>query len=390
MSHLRQFVADLLQHEEVLVEPIEPDALEVLATPHVQRTLRIPEFARLAFGSSAPAGAQRVGVEAEWLNRFDALIGERGRYSRRVLAPGSRRVPDAERLLEQQLDLGNATYRLLDSAEAWTRSLVLHFRYSAISDEKRDGVLRLGVNLGTGALLDNETLERLTLSGEIGEEDENPEAALLPPVWERERLLQVVNQTLRTQVMARLAPFTQGMRRRLARDQERLHEYHNDLRRESGRRVAALPKADEGRRREQQRISAIEAEYRARLDDLAHKYALRLVVEWIQTLDIVSRVQRLRLLVRRRKAERVVHLDWHPAARRLEPVMCEFGDATGRARLVCDDALHLVSAAGLAPCVGCGRAFCRACHRDGCPKCDAVQDAGGSVASISSATASLP
>jgi len=44
MSHLQRFAADLLEREQVLVEPIEPDGLEVLAPPHVQRALRIPEF----------------------------------------------------------------------------------------------------------------------------------------------------------------------------------------------------------------------------------------------------------------------------------------------------------------------------------------------------------
>lgn len=370
MSLLQRFVADLLEFEDVLVEAVEPDGLEVLAPPRVQRALRIPEFCRLGFGSTAPPGAQRVGVEADWLDRFDALIGERGRASRRVLAAGNCKLPDAERLLEQELDLGNATFRLLDSSPAWTRCLILDFRYSALSDEKRDGVLRLGVNLASGALLDGELLERLAPSlADAGEQEAWPDAAELPLSWDRQHLLDVVTPALGPRITARLAPFTRSLHRRLARDQERLYEYHNELQREAGQRMAALPKGDDGRRREQHRIDAIGREYRAKLDDLGHKYALRIVVEWVQTLDLATAVQRFKLLIRRRKAERVMHLDWHPLARRLEPPSCEFGDATGRARLVCDDALHLVSPAGLAACPGCGRCYCRACHRAGCPKC---------------------
>ena len=40
----------------------------------------------------------------------------------------------------------------------------------------------------------------------------------------------------------------------------------------------------------------------AKLDDLAHKYALRVTVDWVQTLDLVMPVHRLSVQLRRRKA----------------------------------------------------------------------------------------
>ena len=96
---------------------------------------------------------------------------------------------------------------------------------------------------------------------------------------------------------------------------------------------------------------------------------MRVTVEWVQTLELVMPVQRFAVQLRRRKAERVVQLDWNNLARRLEPPACEDSLSAERPRLVCDDSLHLVSATGLAPCDGCGRAFCRACHRERCPRC---------------------
>ncbi len=80
-------------------------------------------------------------------------------------------------------------------------------------------------------------------------------------------------------------------------------------------------------------------------------------------------MHRLTVQVRRRKAERVVQMDWNSIARRLELPPCEATWSAERPRLVCDDALHLVVPSGLAPCPGCGRAFCRACHAMQCPRC---------------------
>jgi hypothetical protein len=238
-----------------------------------------------------------------------------------------------------------------------------------VSDEKRDGMVRLGVNLATGALPDA-VLEQIApwLVGDAAD-TALPDDTDLPPVWERSRLRELVSRALSPRLGTALAPFVKGLHRRLGRDQERLYSYHNDLHREAALRLSALAADDAGRRREEQRSEAIRREYQAKLDDLSRQYAMRVAVEWVQTQELVMPVQRFTVQIRRRKADRLVHLDWNPLARRLESAPCEFTYSTDRPRLVCDDALHLVTADGLAPCAGCGKVFCRACHRDRCPKC---------------------
>jgi hypothetical protein len=200
------------------------------------------------------------------------------------------------------------------------------------------------------------------------EENEPPEAAL-PPMWERARLLDLVDRALRPRLDAALAPFLKALRRRLDRDQDRLHRYHNDLHREASERAGSLPEGDARRVREEQRIAAIAREYSAKLDDLARQYATRVSVQWVQTLEWVVPVHRFTVQIRRRKADRTILLDWNPLARKLDPPVCEATASAERPRLVCDDALHLVVPQALGPCAHCGKAFCRACHTSRCPKC---------------------
>ena len=135
--------------------------------------------------------------------------------------------------------------------------------------------------------------------------------------------------------------------------------------------AAAGAKAESDRQRERSRIAAIEREYRAKLDDLRHNYALRVTVDWIQTLEAFAPVERLAVLVRRRKGERLIYLDWHPFARRAEPPVCDWGQGSGVTRLVCDERLHLTQPAGQDPCPGCAKSFCRACDPAACPRCGA-------------------
>jgi len=377
IGRMQRFAAELLARQGALVELIEPEAIEVLAPPAVQQALGMHELFRLGFGAAPPAGATRVGIESDWLDRFGQLLGEAGHCAQLVLHPDARAPADPQRVLEHALVLDNATFRLLDVVPAWTRYAILYFRFSAVSDEKRDGVLRLGVNLATGALPDA-VLEQIApwLAGD-GAEASLPEDADPPPVWERGRLLELVDRALQPRLDTALAPFAKGLSRRFGRDQERLYSYHNDLHRETMRRLLALAEGDAARRREEQRIEAIRREYQAKLDDLSRQYAMRVAVEWVQTLQLVMPVQRFMVQIRRRKAERVMHLDWNPLARRLESPPCEFSWSDERPRLVCDEALHLVTKEGIAPCEDCGRVFCRACHRERCPRCrSAVRRSG--------------
>jgi hypothetical protein len=171
-----------------------------------------------------------------------------------------------------------------------------------------------------------------------------------------------------------IAPFLRAMRRRLERDRNRVHAYHDDLRNAALSRLGALAEADgerakADRRRETLRVEAIEREYRAKLDDLRHNYALRVTVEWVQALTLYVPVQRLDVLIRRRKGERMIRLDWHPLVKAAELPLCEAGLGTERTRLVCDDKLHLTEPDAQGPCPSCGKAYCRACFPAACPRC---------------------
>ena len=382
MDALRDFVADLMECQGAAVERLEPDGLAVIAPPEIRAAFGWPELARLGFGTELPAAAQRVGMEGDWLERFGALLAGHGRYAeRQITLDQPLPVVDPERLLGQILDLPNAVWRFQRQQPAWARCLILGFRTTALSDEKRENLLWIGFNTCTGAALGG-VLPRLRafLGGN------QPWQAPVPAVrqaaglgWDATTVEARVRPVLDAAVRAELAPFLRTMQRRLARDHTRLHEYHDDLRREAQRRLAGLEggegaKSDVDRDRQLQRIAAIEREYRAKLDDLRHHYALRVTVDWIQTLELFLQVQRLEVLIRRRKGERLISIDWHPVARLAEPAPCDWGPGSNLTRLVCDERLHLTEPRGQAPCPGCGKSFCRACHPTACPRCDRVSE----------------
>ena len=282
-----------------------------------------------------------------------------------------------ERLIERALQLPNAVWRLASSNQTWTRCLLLAFRYSATSDEKRDGLIWLGFNLGTGSVLDEALLTRLGAQLADGTPWLVPDAQALKEAsassLDGAGLAARVPPLLERLVQDDLEAFLRSMRRRLDRDRGRVHAYHDELRQTAlaklGKlRSATSEKAAADRQREILRVQAIEREYAAKIDDLRHKYALRIEAQWVQGLVLVAPVQRFELLIKRRKGERIVSMDWHAAVRLLETPLDEAGLGLDASRLVCDEHLHLTSHAGQT-CPSCSRDRCRACHPSSCPRC---------------------
>lgn len=368
---LREFVADMMGREGAVVEKVEPEGLDYMAPAALQKALGLSEFGRLGFGAELPAGAERVGFESDWIDKLERLIGERGRALRCALNPQVPPVSSPERMLEHALTLQNAVYRLTGVVSTWTRLIIMAFHYTAISDEKREGILHLAFNLSTGSALD-ESVDSLLEA--IRDESLHIGTVLgvsLPERWSRERLNEVVRRALPARIDHHLARFLAGMSRRLERDLSRLFDYYDGLRQESLVRLRKQ-KGEEREQvfeRERLKVEAITREYRAKVADLQQKYAMKIEVEWVQSLEIILPVRRFQLTVKRRKGERRIHLDWNPLTRRLEPPPCEYSYASDSVRVVCDEALHIVSVPAHSDCASCGKAYCRACHRVKCPKC---------------------
>ena len=366
-SRFRDFATRLLAAEGALAERIEPEGLEAMLPPHAQEIFRAPEFVRLGFAAELPPHAERVSLESDWLDRFGRLLGGRGRGLKLAVEAPLPALSDPERLVERGLVLQNAVSRLARVTPAWTRYLVLIFRYTAISDEKREGVIKLGLNLVNGSAVDPFVDELLAAAlGGGATAAAPPPDAQLPPGWPAARLKSCLARAVPARVRGHLGQFLHGMQRRLDRDLARVHDYYSGLREESLRR---LRKQGAESARERLHLEATAREYQAKVADLRQKYDLRVTVELSQTLELLSPVRRIELLVKRRKGERRVALDWNPLARRLDPPPCEWSYAADTARVVCDDALHLVSPAGHAPCAHCGKSYCRACRPLRCPKC---------------------
>ena len=409
MEALHEVVSRILIANGAVVEPIEPDGIEALLPERVQTALSVPELCRLGFSAELPDRALPVTMESDWMERLAGLLEDRGRFlslcADELPALPS---PDPERLLGKTAVFENASFRVGKVCRARTSYLLLTFRVTAVSDEKREDLIYLCVNESSGLVsgdlvepihehlrdlkMRHEAFERATRPDHDrmthGLAKQSPAASAdaatphpasgldeepAPEPWNAEKIKEFVAGTLPGRIRTRFGAFISGMERRMGRDIERIHSYHSDLRDEIVRVMTDKLRRgldNEELEKRTMRIAAIEREFHAKIADLKRRYAMTADVEALQILRVIMPVHRLPFTVLRRKGTRAMHLDYNPLSRTLDSLSCEHCSTQFTPQLVCDDALHLLCPDCLAACPACNRPYCRACHPVKCPKCN--------------------
>lgn len=373
MSDLRKMFADALKMEGAAVEEIEPEGLEIVLPAHVGRALAMPEWCRLGFGRNLPEDAQAVGFESDYVERLGELLGERGATLALDLTSlfSLDRAPVGGRVLEKHLSFENAVYRGGTTEDTFSRYTLLIFHLTAVSDEKREEILRICFNetaFRQHDLLADSVLALLpSLSNDVMVIAEGYPSPLSDgEVWK------FMAGVLPARIKDTLAPFVGGMQRRLKRDLEQIHGYYSDLRREAALRLEEKAKKNgdlADLKREELRVESVDREFHAKAADVHRRYALTATVEVSQVLRFVLPVRRFHFEIRRRKGVRETSLDWNPLSKKLDPLCCDACCLAVKSALVCDDQLHVLCKLCMPECVNCRKSYCVACHPQGCPKC---------------------
>ncbi len=370
MSSLSDWMAGALTAEGAVVEPVDSENLNVLLPQDLRNIFHANEFIRLGFGQNLPDGVKRLTLESDWVDVLGSRLQARSRFLESHLAPGPCKLPDPEEVLAKALAFNNATYRFTKMEPGLARYRIIPLMISAVSDEKRDDIAIIGLNESNMARNDPFAVTYI----EQLRTGHGSSAAIPPewaPAWTAEQMCKAVTQNARMAARARLNPFLASMERRLARDLDRLHSYHEELCHEASRKrtdgKGRQANAQDAAKVESMRLAAIKREYESKVADVRLKYNVSVEISILQALVVTLPIYRLGFVIRRRKGERPYHLDWNPLSRKLDTPICEACGITPDTAAICDDRLHYVCAACLSACPTCGKSYCRACHTSGCP-----------------------
>lgn len=360
-TQLIDTVAEALELSGAAVEK-SGEYIEALIPPETATILHTNELARLYFSpDQARQDGELVNLQSDFLDRLFALMQNTGNYAQLslqnlYLKQSTRQAAD------QRFQVLNGLGQALDAIERRLAYLQFNFKYTAVSDEKKEGLVSAIINEHTLA-----NASDMIAPIEWAEFSESsPQADL--PAQPFENVYAAASRAAEAVIHRELAEFHKSLNRRLQRDIGRLTEYYQSLAAEVRRKIERRGLAGKERDDEEARIRATTLELERKLTDQREKYAMKVNVEPINLLRLVMPVMAVNFSVRFRKAAREMQLIWNPLTKDFEALVCQ-GCAAGVFRFfICAETLHVVCAHCF-KCANCQRNICRACHPGKCPKC---------------------
>lgn len=370
MRNLPEVVADILEARGAVVEKAGEDGLDVIASSELVRLLGVPEFHRLSFaGRNDVKDALPASYDSDYFRSLERLFADAG-YMAAVMLDAPTAPPERiAETLPDRLPLINAAFRLERIEEKTLSYFLIYFRFTALSDDRHDGMFSVLVNPmnASTAFLENGLED---LAGQIRLPAANEEI----PAAEMRKIIGWAHTAAAGMVKDRLKDFIQSAERRLNRDVKRVYEYYETMKEEidrharkkmapgGGAPVPAENAAAEEMEARRSKREAVEAERKWKIQDLIAKYALVIRNNPLCFLRIQTTVPIFFINIKRRLSSRPFPVTYNPLLKRLDALPCESCFHPLGAYTICDDKLHIVCDRCMAASSTSEKPLCPVCH----------------------------
>jgi len=195
----------------------------------------------------------------------------------------------------------NISGKVQSSAEIKTDYLLLSCRYTAQSDEQKEGLISLVFNYETGALIPRMARMLSTVDKSF--------KASPKVVWNEGKITNLLNQVKTRSkeiIMEELAPFRESMIRRFKRDARNLEDYFYATEREMRSSLERQGLSEELIRDRKEKIALLPHELERKKDDLFKKYSIKTKIEPCAVMLI--RTSAVKILYKLSKAAKQCYL----------------------------------------------------------------------------------
>lgn len=369
---LPDVVGDILEYYGAVVNKADDDSMEFIVTVPLAKTLNIPEYGKLSFTYNMSLGnAIPASYDSDLFTAIKKIFsgGKLTRVNYSSVIPGADKLAKG---ISERINFSNAAFSLNKVETAKVVYLLILFKYTALSDDKKEGFFHLlinGLNFSTVLSDDNimDIIENLNESGSQTHLDEQAMKAFRLGCFAANKVIK-----------ERLSDFIKSLEKRLNRDIKRVYDYYQMLSEETNRFIekrAALDnrlkdKGDRELNRLRDKLDAIETEKKCKIQDLVLKYALKVEVEPISIIRVETQSHLFWTEIKRRMFTRQIPLTYNPLVRKFDPLVCEGCFYPRGKYYICDDRLHILCEDCFPKCAVCGKQYCSVCYRQkGCPKC---------------------
>jgi len=340
------------------------ERLEALLPEEVSRKLSLPELAVLCFDAeNSHRDGELITYQSDIVDRLFELMQDTGNHVSLTLKDLYLKQ-GVEAAAAKHFKVLNGLGRALASHEQYLPYALINFKYTAVSDEKKEGLVSTVINECTLARVSGAAWELHLTQAEARAQTVDLPCQPFDDVY------RAACHSVQPIIQKELSDFRKSLNRRLHRDIRRLTEYYADLVKEIRRKIERRGLEGKEREHEESRIRATELELQHKIADQRGKYALKVHAEPVNMLRFFLPVKVADFEVRFSKSTRAIPLVWNPLLKDFEPVTCESCHSGLDSFWLCEHKLHHVCTSCF-KCRGCGNKICHACFRKKCPKCGA-------------------
>ncbi len=295
-------------------------AAEALIPENLRAMLETPEHIRISEDTEEEAGEG-----ANYTVTYGAPILERmiGSALETIPIAGCRLVFDYiksggfARLMEEQIRFYGAAAAIETIADVAEEYMIAACRYTAQSDEQKEGLLTLAFKADTGCLVPD--MAEALAAGSI-------RAVFAAPGRDAEQkaasLGEHIEQAARALLEDRLEPFRKSMNRRFQRDIANLEEYYSSLEQEMRNSLDNPGLSENARKDRQAKIDGIPAELESKKQDLFKKYSIKVRLRPAALMQIRTPAKKIACSLSIGRQNRQFFLTYNPVTRAIDPPAC--------------------------------------------------------------------
>lgn len=251
-----------------------------------------------------------------------------------------------DRLVSQDVAFKDAQVRVTNRAEARTTYMIFICHFVAMSDERKEGLVQIGIHEGSGAFIEGLAQSWPELQPVFFKPGN------VPPHFpvHLEKPLSCAMRKAKFAAEQELADFFGSMERRLKRDIKSTREYYDAMRKEMEASLAHANLTEQQELERKHKITDLPVEMERKIMDLEQKYRVEVTLTGRAAVRLLVDVAQVFLELKYRKYRRSIRVIWNPVTRRLDPLVCEHCSetTTGVHPAVTKDAVQLL-------CFDCNR-----------------------------------
>ena len=325
-GELASFVCRFLEEKGAVAEAGK-NRVDLLLPEDLAETLEVEEYISVLTGSADDTASHYPGGNknmypihfgAPLLEKVCAMAGANPPIAALSLSFDYLKTSGFDTLINEQFEFYKSKGSVSGTGEIKTRYLLLTCRYLAQSDEQKEGLVDLAVNVDTGAVVPG-MMDTLSMA----EKNYKKNISHAFTKEQVNRVFQRVDMYMADGVEHTLSEFKKSMNRRFRRDSASLEEYYQALAREMAESLDRSGLSDRLRRERREKIDLIPEELAAKQQDLLNKYSIRVTISPAAVMVISTPAVKVLFKAVSGRMKKDLTFIYNPLTKQMDPLVCD-------------------------------------------------------------------